>query len=208
MQQVAAQLPWFHNCVLLDKVADRDERMWYARAAIHHGWSRAILVHQIESDLHGAGESHHQLQSSAPAAAIRSRAGSHEGSLQLRFSDARQRSARARPGTRSAGASPEVPARNWGSASLFVGSQYPLTVGGEEFRIDLLFYHLKLRCYLIIDLKTVPFQPEFAGKMNFYLSAVNNLFVIPTTSPVSALSCAKPRIRSWLNMRSKITASR
>jgi hypothetical protein len=52
VQQVAAQLPWFHNCVLLDKVADRDERMWYARAAIHHGWSRAVLVHQIESDLH------------------------------------------------------------------------------------------------------------------------------------------------------------
>ena len=51
VQQVAAQLPWFHNCVLLDKVADRDERRWYARAAIHHGWSRAILVHQIESDL-------------------------------------------------------------------------------------------------------------------------------------------------------------
>src|ERR1035441_1311169 len=52
VQQVAAQLPWFHNCVLLDKVSDRDERIWYARAAIHHGWSRAVLVHQIESDLH------------------------------------------------------------------------------------------------------------------------------------------------------------
>ena len=51
VQQVAAQLPWFHNCVLLDKVADPDERIWYARAAIHHGWSRAVLVHQIESNL-------------------------------------------------------------------------------------------------------------------------------------------------------------
>ena len=52
MQQVAAQLPWFHNCVLLDKIAERDEGIWYARAAIHHGWSRAVLVHQIESALH------------------------------------------------------------------------------------------------------------------------------------------------------------
>ena len=51
VQQVAARLPWFHNCVLLDKLADMDERIWYARAAIHHGWSRAVLVHQIESDL-------------------------------------------------------------------------------------------------------------------------------------------------------------
>src|SRR5436305_9716542 len=52
VQQVAAQLPWFHNCVLLDKVDDRDERIWYARAAIHHGWSRAVMVHQIETTLY------------------------------------------------------------------------------------------------------------------------------------------------------------
>ena len=62
----------------------------------------------------------------------------------------------------------------------FVGSQYPLEVGGEDFRIDLLFYHLKLRCFVVIDLKTRPFKPEDAGKMNFYLSAVDDLLRHPT----------------------------
>ena len=80
-----------------------------------------------------------------------------------------------------------------GVGFAFVGSQYPLTVGGEEFRIDLLFYHLKLRCYLIIDLKAVPFQPEFAGKMNFYLSAVNNLLRHPDDQPSIGLILCKTK---------------
>ena len=73
-----------------------------------------------------------------------------------------------------------------GVGFAFVGSQYQLTVGGEEFRIDLLFYHLKLRCYVVIDLKTVPFQPEFAGKMNFYLRRSTTCCVILMISPVLA----------------------
>jgi len=67
----------------------------------------------------------------------------------------------------------------------FVGSQYPLEVGGQDFRIDLLFYHLNLRCFVVIDLKMGAFQPEDTGKMNFYLSAVDDLLRIPTTSPLS-----------------------
>ena len=80
-----------------------------------------------------------------------------------------------------------------GVGFAFVGSQYPLTVGGEEFRIDLLFYHLRLRCYVVIDLKTVPFQPEFAGKMNFYLSAVNNLLRHPDDQPSIGLILCKTK---------------
>ena len=80
-----------------------------------------------------------------------------------------------------------------GVGFAFVGSQYPLTVGGEDFRIDLLFYHLKLRCYVVIDLKAVPFQPEFAGKMNFYLSAVNNLLRHPDDQPSIGLILCKTK---------------
>ena len=82
-----------------------------------------------------------------------------------------------------------------GVGFAFVGSQYPLTVGGEDFRIDLLFYHLKLRCYVVIDLKAVPFQPEFAGKMNFYLSAVNNLLRHPDDQPSIGLILCKTKNR-------------
>jgi len=80
-----------------------------------------------------------------------------------------------------------------GVGFAFVGSQCPLTVGGEDFRIDLLFYHLKLRCYVVIELKAVPFQPEFAGKMNFYLSAVNNLLRHPDDQPSIGLILCKTK---------------
>jgi YhcG PDDEXK nuclease domain len=80
-----------------------------------------------------------------------------------------------------------------GVGFAFVGSQYPLTVGGEEFRIDLLFYHLKLRAYVVIDLKMQAFQPEFAGKMNFYLSAVNKLLRHPDDQPSIGLILCKTK---------------
>ena len=90
----------------------------------------------------------------------------------------------------------------------FVGRQYSLTVGGEEFRIDLLFYHLKLRCYVVIELKTVPFQPEFAGKMNFYLSAVNNLLRHADDQPSIGLILCKTKNRWSPSTRSKTIPSR
>ena len=70
-----------------------------------------------------------------------------------------------------------------GAGFAFVGQQYRLEVGGEEFFIDRLFYHLKLRCYIVIDLKMTPFKPEYAGKMNFYLSAADDLLRHPDDKP-------------------------
>jgi predicted nuclease of restriction endonuclease-like (RecB) superfamily len=175
VQQVAAQLPWFHNCVLLDKVADTDERIWYARAAIHHGWSRAVLVHQIESDLRrrqGKAITNFDRALPPPQSDL-----AQEVTKDPYNFDFLTLGEEARERDLEHGLLEHL--RKFllelGVGFAFVGSQYPLTVGGEEFRIDLLFYHLKLRCYVVIDLKTVPFQPEFAGKMNFYLSAVNSL---------------------------------
>ena len=70
-----------------------------------------------------------------------------------------------------------------GAGFAFVGSQYPLTVDGEDFRIDLLFYHLRLRCFVVIELKTTEFKPEYAGKMNFYLAALDDLVKHPDDQP-------------------------
>ncbi len=80
-----------------------------------------------------------------------------------------------------------------GVGFAFVASQYPLEVGGEDFRIDLLFYHLKLRCYVVIDLKMGPFKPEYAGKMNFYLSAVDDLLRHPDDKPSIGLILCKSK---------------
>src|SRR5271157_2982689 len=193
VQQVAAQLPWFHNCVLLGKVADDDIREWYARAAIHHGWSRAVLVHQIESNLHGR-------QGKAITNFDRALLPPQSDLAQEVTKDPYNfdflmlgEEAHERDLERGLLEHLRTFLLELGVGFAFVGSQYPLTAGGEEFRIDLLFYHLKLRCYVVIDLKTVPFQPEFAGKMNFYLSAVNNLLRHPDDQPSIGLILCKTK---------------
>jgi predicted nuclease of restriction endonuclease-like (RecB) superfamily len=125
---VVAKLTWGHNVILLEKCKNPQERAWYARAALEHGWGRNALVHQIESELHNRPLDHIQ-----------------------RF------------------------LIELGVGFAFVGRQVHLEVEGEDFYIDLLFYHLRLRRFVVIELKNGPFKPEYAGKMNFYLSAVDDL---------------------------------
>jgi predicted nuclease of restriction endonuclease-like (RecB) superfamily len=193
VQQVAAQLPWFHNCVLLDKVAGLDERIWYARAAIHHGWSRAVLVHQIESALHrrqGKAITNFDRALPSPQSDLAQEVTKDPYNFDFLMLG---EEAHERDLERGLLEHLRTFLLELGVGFAFVGSQYPLTVGGEEFRIDLLFYHLRLRCYVVIDLKTVPFQPEFAGKMNFYLSAVNNLLRHPDDQPSIGLILCKTK---------------
>lgn len=175
VQQVAAQMPWFHNCILLDKVSDPAEREWYVRAAIEHGWSRNVLVHQIESGLRqrlGQATTNFGATLSSPQADLAVQtlkdpyvfdflslgAEAHERDLERGLLDHLREFL-----------------LELGVGFAFVGSQYHLDVGGQDYYLDLLFYHLRLRCFVVIDLKMGEFQPEFAGKMNFYLSAVDDL---------------------------------
>ena len=193
VQQVAAQLPWFHNCVLLDKVADDVKRKWYARAAIHHGWSRAVLVHQIENDLHSRqGKAITNFDRALPPPqsdlAQEVTKDPYNFDFLMLGEEAHERDLE-----RGLMEHLRKFLLELGVGFAFVGSQYPLTVGGEEFRIDLLFYHLRLRCYVVIDLKAVPFQPEFAGKMNFYLSAVNSLLRHSDDQPSIGLILCKTK---------------
>ncbi len=193
VQQVAAQLPWFHNCVLLDKVADSDERVWYAQAAIHHGWSRAVLVHQIESALHrrqGKAITNFDRALPPPQSDLAQEVTKDPYNFDFLMLG---KEAHERDLERGLLEHLRKFLIELGVGFAFVGSQYPLNVGGEEFRIDLLFYHLKLRCYVVIDLKAVAFQPEFAGKMNFYLSAVNNRLRHPDDQPSIGLILCKTK---------------
>lgn len=195
VQQVAAQLPWFHNCVLLDKVAGRGERVWYARAAIQHGWSRAVLVHQIESGLHrrqGKAITNFDRALPLPQSDLAQEItkdpynfdfltlgeDAHERDLERGLLDHLRQFL-----------------LELGIGFAFVGSQYRLTVGNDEFYIDLLFYHLKLRAYVVVDLKMSAFEPEFAGKMNFYLSAVNDLLRHPDDQPSIGIILCRTRER-------------
>ncbi len=193
VQQVAAQLPWFHNCVLLDKVADSDERVWYARAAIQHGWSRSVLVHHIESALYrrqGKAITNFDRALPPPQSDLAQEVTKDPYNFDFLMLG---KEAHERDLERALLEHLRKFLLELGVGFAFVGSQYPLTVGGEEFRIDLLFYHLKLRCYVVIDLKAVAFQPEFAGKMNFYLSAVNNHLRHPDDQPSIGLILCKTK---------------
>ena len=195
VQQLVAQIPWGHNVRILDYVKDPSRREWYVRATLQYGWSRDILVHQIESRLH-------ERQGNAVT--------NFDATLRSPQSDLAQQitkdpynfdflmlgeEARERDLERGLLEHLRKFLLELGVGFAFVGSQYRLQVGGEEFFIDLLFYHLKLRAYVVIDLKVQAFRPEFAGKMNFYLSAVNDLLRHPEDQPSIGLILCKTRDR-------------
>lgn len=193
IQQVAGQLPWFHNCTLLDKTKDREERLWYAHAAIENGWSRNILVMQIESGLyrrHGRALTNFTRTLPAPQSDLAQQVlkdpynfdfltlskDAHERELETGLVDHIQKFL-----------------LELGFGFAFVGRQVPLEVAGKEYRIDLLFYHLKLRCFVVFDLKGGAFKPEYTGKMNFYLSAVDDLLRHPDDKPSIGLILCKEK---------------
>lgn len=175
VQQLAAQIPWFHNCTILDKLSDAVEREWYIRKTIEHGWSRPVLVHQIESGLYRRqGKAITNFDRTLPAQQSEL---AHQALKDPYLFDFLNLAEEAEERDFERGLMEHI--RKFllelGVGFAFVGSQYHLEVGNRDFYPDLLFYHLRLRCYVVIDLKTGEFQPEYAGKMNFYLSAVDDL---------------------------------
>lgn len=183
LQQAAAKLPWGHNMALLDAAKPAAEREWYARAAIEHGWSRAVLVHQVDTGLyHRQGSATTNFARTLPAPTSELAQQIVKDPYNFEFLDIAADAAE-RDLERALTERIRHTILELGKGFAFVGSQYPLVVGGEDFYLDLLFYHLRLRCFVVIELKTVDFRPEFAGKMNFYLSAVDDLLRHPDDAP-------------------------
>lgn len=175
VQQVAAQIPWFHHCVLLDKVKKPSEREWYIRQTVENGWSRNVLVLQIESGLYrrkGKAVTNFDRTLPAPQSDLAHQLlkDPYNFDFLTLDSEARERDLERELLTHIRQFLLEL-----GVGFAFVGSQYHLEVGGDDFYIDLLFYHLRLRCFVVIDLKMKKFTPADAGQMNFYLSAVDDL---------------------------------
>ena len=195
VQQLAAQLPWFHNCVLLDKVKSSPERLWYAEQTIENGWSRNILVMQIESGLYrrqGSAVTNFRATLPEPDSDLAQQLIKDPYTFDFLTiaKDARERELEG---------GLLVHLRDFlielGAGFAFVGSQVPLEVGGEDFRLDLLFHHLKLRSYVVIELKMGSFKPEYAGKMNFYLAAVDDLLRHSDDKPSIGLILCKEKNR-------------
>ena len=193
LQQAAAKLPWFHNCILLDKVKDPAERLWYIHGAIENGWSRNVLVLQIESGLYrrqGKALTNFQRTLPAPQSDLARQLlkDPYNFDFLTLAEDAHEREV-------ETGLMEHIQKflLELGVGFAFVGRQYPLDIGGKDYRLDLLFYHLRLRCFVVIDLKGGDFKPEYAGKMNFYLSAVDDTLKHTSDQPSIGLILCKSK---------------
>ena len=194
-QQPAAQLPWFHLVTLLTKVRSDIERAWYATQAAQHGWSRSMLDVHIKNRLHlrqGAAITNFDRQLPEPSAQAATQAlkdpylfdflGLGDEAHERDIEDALIRHI-----TRFL--------LELGAGFAFVGRQFRLEVGGDEFFIDLLFYHTRLKCFVVVELKAGAFKPEHAGQLNFYLSAVDAQVKAPDDKPTIGLLLCKTQNR-------------
>ena len=193
VQQLAAQLPWGHHMVLLDRLKTPVEREWYLRAAVEYGWSRNILVLQIKSALHereGKALTNFQRTLPPPGSDLAEQILKDPYNFDfLTLADSFQE----RELERGLLIHLRDLILELGRGFAFVGSQVPITVGDETFYIDLLFYHLRLHSYFVIELKTKRFKPEYAGKLNFYLSAADDLIRTPQDGPTLGLLLCEGR---------------
>jgi predicted nuclease of restriction endonuclease-like (RecB) superfamily len=193
VQAVLAQLPWYHQLALLDKLPGPETRCWYAAQAIEHNWSRNILVMQIETRL---------LERSGTAVT------NFSDSLPTPMSDLARESLKDPYRLDFLGLTDKAQEREvehalvkhvteffleLGAGFAFVGRQVLLDVGGDEFFIDLLFYHLKLRCYVVIELKGGKFKPEHLGQLGFYMTAVDRQVKSEHDNPTIGLLLCKTK---------------
>jgi predicted nuclease of restriction endonuclease-like (RecB) superfamily len=187
------KLPWFHLCTLLDKLKTRQDRLWYAAKAIEHNWSRNILVMQIESRLierSGGAVTNFALTLPKPESDLARE--SLKDPYRFDFLGLGQE-AQEREIEHALVKHVTDFLLELGAGFAFVGRQVLLDVGGDEFFIDLLFYHLKLRCYVVIELKAGKFKPEHLGQLSFYLTAVDAQVKHPDDGPTIGLLLCKTK---------------
>jgi len=174
VKQLVSQIPWGHNIRILQKIKDINERRWYIQQTIEQGWSRDILVLQMGSGLYGRkGKSVTNFKKTLPEAQSDLAHQVLKDPYVFDFLSLGEE-AQEREVERELVQHITKFLLELGAGFSFLGQQYHLEVGGDDFYLDLLFYHLNLRCYVIIELKTGKFKPEYAGQLNFYLSAIDD----------------------------------
>ena len=195
VQAPLAQITWYHHIALMDKTKESAVHIWYAEQAAKNGWSRNVLVHQIESGLYqrqalAEKVSNFELRLPSPQSelAIQTMKDPYIFDFIPFKTDMLEREieeALVKDVTKLL--------LELGTGFAFLGNQYHLNVGGDDFYIDLLFYNLNLRCYVVIELKTSEFKPEYAGQLNFYLSAVDGILKKEQDNPSVGLLLCKSK---------------
>ncbi|MBO1268702.1 PDDEXK nuclease domain-containing protein [Arthrobacter cavernae] len=193
LQAPLATLPWYHHIALLEKLKSADERLWYAASAIDQGWSRNVLVHQIDTRLHErSGKAITNFKVALPP--------SESDLAQQSFKDPYVFDFVSMTGKRN---EHELEGQlilhvekfllELGQGFAFVGRQVRLTISDDEFFADLLFYNFKLRCFVVVELKATAFKPEYLGQINMYMSAVDDLLSHADDQPTIGLLLCKTK---------------
>ena len=195
VQTVSAQIPWSHNIAIIEKVKDPEQRIWYIQKTAENGWSHNVLIHQIESGLYQRQvlvDKVSNFESRLPSPQSELAAQTMKDPCVFDFIPFREEmlerdieQALVRDVTKLL--------LELGTGFAFLGKRYHLNVGGDDFYIDLLFYNLNLRCYVVIELKAGDFKPEYAGQLNFYLSAVDGILKKEEDNPSIGLLLCKSK---------------
>jgi predicted nuclease of restriction endonuclease-like (RecB) superfamily len=192
-RQLVGQIPWGHNLKIISKIKNKEEALFYVQKTIENNWSRAVLTHQIEGNLFGReGKAITNFKSSLPEAQSDLAQQTIKDPYIFDFLCIRDKYDEREL---EDGLISQVTKflLELGAGFSFIGRQYKITVDEDDFYIDLLFYHVKLHCYVVIELKTVSFKPEFAGKLNFYVSAVDGILKTEKDNPTVGIMICKSK---------------
>lgn len=194
-QHVVAQIPWGHNVLLMQRIKDKNARFWYMQKTIEQGWSRDVLALMIKSEMHrreGKAISNFSKRLPAPQSDLVQQTLKDPYifdfmTLEEPFHERELETSLVRH--------LEKFLVELGQGFAFVGRQYHIDVGEHDFFIDLLFYHLRLRCFVVIELKKGPFKPDYAGKMNFYCNVIDDYLKHEMDNPTIGLILCQDRER-------------
>ena len=177
VQRGVALLPWRNNITLMDKIKNGEVREWYISKNLENGWNNTVLNHQIELNLYerqAIAEKVSNFDKTLPSPQSELARETMKDPYLFDFVEASENKIEREIESELVSNIAKF-LLELGNGFAFVGNQYHIEVGGQDFYIDLLFYHLALRCYVVIELKNTPFKPDYAGQLNFYLSAVDNI---------------------------------
>jgi len=193
IQQLVGQIPWGHNVLIISKSKNVEEALFYIKKTIENNWSRSVLMHQIELDFYQRqGKAITNFKNILPAPNSELANETLKDPYKFDFLTIQEKAL-------------EKDIENQlvkhitsfllelGKGFSFVGQQVPIKIDNQDFYIDLLFYHIKLKCYVVAKLKAIEFKAEFAGKMNLYLSAIDDILQTENENPTIGLLLCKSK---------------
>jgi predicted nuclease of restriction endonuclease-like (RecB) superfamily len=189
----AAQIPWGHNMVIMDKIENSDKRLWYVQKCLENGWSRSVLTLWIESNLYGRqGKAVTNFKTTLPEVSSDLAQEMLKDPYNFSFLTI---SEKAKEQEIEQGLMDHIQhfLVELGKGFAFLGRQYHLEVSNKDFYIDLLFYHIDLRCFVVVELKAGEFEPRDTGQLNFYLSVVDKTLRKKEDNPTIGILLVKTK---------------